>query len=412
MHTKDINVLINAYACGPNWGSEVGMGWHWVTALSNYCHLHVITEYGFKSDIEDKLPELDLKYQPKFYYINIGDVARKLFWKQGSFKFYKFYKAWQQKALLISNEIVNTQNIHLIHQLNMIGFREPGYLWCIEKKPFIIGPLGGIDNFPTSFMSYLPIKRRVFTFLKNNYSNYQFSYSKRFKVACEKASVIFAATNHGYKRLKRIHGYKVQLLNETGCESKPISKITKNFEGTLKLLWVGRMEERKALDLAIDSVAALKDKIDITLTIVGDGPLESYYKKMIANKNLSDKCYWKGRITNEEVQQLMKESDLFLFTSLREGTPHVVTESLQNGLPVICHDACGHGSVVTDDCGLKIEMINPSHSVISFSNQIVKVYENRELLKKLSFGALKRAEEISWENKAKVMFETYKSLVF
>ena len=41
-----MTVLINSYACGPNWGSEVGMGWHWVTSLSNYCQLYVITELG------------------------------------------------------------------------------------------------------------------------------------------------------------------------------------------------------------------------------------------------------------------------------------------------------------------------------------------------------------------------------
>ena len=406
-----MNILINSYACGPNWGSEVGMGWHWVTALANHCQLYVITELGFKDDIEKKLPELNLKFQPKFYYVDIGDTGRTLFWKQGSFKFYKFYKAWQKKALLTANKIIKTENIDLIHQLNMIGFREPGYLWSILEKPYIIGPLGGIDNFPSSFMGYLPIKNRVFTFLKNNYSNFQFNYFKRFKNACHRASVIFTATNDGYNRLRHIHGLKVKLLNETGCESKPLTLTSKNFEGTLKILWVGRMEERKALDLALDSLARVNDSIDYTLTIVGDGPLESYYKKMIIDKNLTSKCDWKGRIPNDEVQQLMKESDLFLFTSLREGTPHVVTEALQNGLPVICHNACGHGSVVTETCGLKIEMVNPSESVTMFYNQIVKINQDRKLLKQLSEGALKRAEEISWDNKAKDMFKIYKSLV-
>lgn len=94
-----MNILINSYACGPNWGSEVGMGWHWVTALANHCQLYVITELGFKDDIEKKLPELNLKYQLKFYYVDIGDTGRILFWKQGSFKFYKYYKAWQKKSV-------------------------------------------------------------------------------------------------------------------------------------------------------------------------------------------------------------------------------------------------------------------------------------------------------------------------
>ena len=406
-----MNVLINSFACGPNWGSEVGMGWHWVTALANYCQLHVITELGFKEDIEKKLPELDLKFQPKFYYIDIGDVGRNLFWKQGSFKFYKYYKAWQKKALLISKNIIDNHNIDLIHQLNMIGFREPGYLWIIENKPYIIGPLGGIDNFPSSFLRYLPLKNMIYTFLKNNYSNFQFKNSKRFKNACQRASMIFAATNEGYIRLRHLYENKVFLLNETGCENYPLPKNIKNFNGSLKILWVGRMEERKALDLALESIARLSNKFDFSLTIVGDGPLEAYYKKMIIDLKLTKKCIWRGRISNTEVQHLMQESHVFLFTSLREGTPHVVTEALQNGLPVICHNACGHGSVVNDSCGIKIKMINPKKSVEMFSKQIINIYNDRKLLKQMSDFAITRAEEISWDNKAKSMIDNYNSLI-
>lgn len=406
-----MNILLNSFACGPNWGSEVGMGWHWVTALANYCQLHVITELGFKEDIEKKLPELDLKFKPEFYYIDIGDVGRTLFWKQGSFKFYKYYKAWQKKALLISKNIIDNYNIDLIHQLNMIGFREPGYLWIIENKPYIIGPLGGIDNFPSSFLRYLPLKNMIYTFLKNNYSNFQFKYSKRFKNACQRASMIFAATNEGYIRLRHLYENKVFLLNETGCENYPLPINIKNFKGSLKILWVGRMEERKALDLALESIARLSNKFDFSLTIVGDGPLEAYYKKMIIDLKLTKKCIWRGRISNTEVQHLMKESHIFLFTSLREGTPHVVTEALQNGLPVICHNACGHGSVVNDSCGIKIKMINPKKSVEMFSKQIINIYNDRKLLKQMSDCAITRAEEISWDNKAKSMIDNYNSLI-
>ena len=62
-----MKVLISSFACGPNWGSEVGMGWHWVTALSNHCQLYVITESGFEDDINNVLHNLDLKYDPVFF---------------------------------------------------------------------------------------------------------------------------------------------------------------------------------------------------------------------------------------------------------------------------------------------------------------------------------------------------------
>ena len=49
------NVLINAYAVSPNWGSEPGMGWNWVTNLARYCNLHVITEGEWQKEIEEAI---------------------------------------------------------------------------------------------------------------------------------------------------------------------------------------------------------------------------------------------------------------------------------------------------------------------------------------------------------------------
>src|SRR5665647_16941 len=137
-------ILISSFACGPNWGSEVGMGWNWVTNLSKYCQLYVLTEKGFQKEIELEIPKLNLLYPPKFYYLDIGERGRDLFWKQGSFLFYFYYKKWQKAAYRQSREIINANGIQLIHQLNLIGFREPGYLWKYSDNiPFIWGPVGG-----------------------------------------------------------------------------------------------------------------------------------------------------------------------------------------------------------------------------------------------------------------------------
>ena len=40
----------------------------------------------------------------------------------------------------------------------MIGFREPGYLWKIEEKPFVWGPIGGLKQFPEAYLQGSGIK--------------------------------------------------------------------------------------------------------------------------------------------------------------------------------------------------------------------------------------------------------------
>lgn len=47
-----LSILINAYACSPNMGSEPGMAWNWCVNLAKYCELHIITEGEFRDKIE------------------------------------------------------------------------------------------------------------------------------------------------------------------------------------------------------------------------------------------------------------------------------------------------------------------------------------------------------------------------
>ena len=53
-----LSVLINAYACSPNMGSEPGMAWNWCVNLAKYCELHIITEGEFRDKIEAVVPTL------------------------------------------------------------------------------------------------------------------------------------------------------------------------------------------------------------------------------------------------------------------------------------------------------------------------------------------------------------------
>ena len=59
---KKLKLLVSAYACCPNRGSEPGMGWNFVTGLSEFHEVHVITEtLKWKTEIEQHLalfPEL------------------------------------------------------------------------------------------------------------------------------------------------------------------------------------------------------------------------------------------------------------------------------------------------------------------------------------------------------------------
>jgi glycosyltransferase involved in cell wall biosynthesis len=103
----------------------------------------------------------------------------------------------------------------------------------------------------------------------------------------------------------------------------------------------------------------------------------------------------------------MQTADVFAFTSLQEGTSNVVMEALSLGLPVICHDACGMGVAVNNSCGIKIPMTSPAQSIEGFASAIQTLIDEPARINQLSQGALKRADELSWDRKVQEIAQVF-----
>lgn len=407
-----LKILVNAYACSPNMGSEPGMAWNWCVNLAKYCELHIITEGEFRDKIEAVLPTLPQVNNMHFYYNPVSDEIRKMCWNQGDWRFYKYYREWQWKTYIMAEEIIKQHHIDIVHQLNMIGFREPGYLWKIENKPFVWGPIGGLKQFPSSYLEGAGIKMKLFNRIKNIVNIYQIKHDKRVDQALKKSDLLISSIPDSYNAIKKYKGLNSIIIPETGCFIDDNS-IKRNKEEKVdddfRLLWVGKFDFRKQLNIALATMSKLKDKSNIKLIICGSGSDNqiSYYKQMAINLGIEDNVVWKGNIENSKVKEEMRKSDIFFFTSVSEDTSTVVLEAVSCGLPVLCFDTCGMGYVINESVGQKVPLTNPRQSADEFAEKINYLYNNREYLQKLSDGCKQRQKELSWDNKAKQMVELY-----
>lgn len=405
-----LKVLINAYACSPDMGSEPGMGWNWCMNLAKYCELFIITEGEFRDNIETIVPSLPQGVNMHFYYNPVPERVRQMCWNQGDWRFYKYYKDWQKKTADIAREICEKEKIDILHQLNMIGFREPGYLWQVSREtgiPFVWGPVDAKESFPMAYANGASLKTKFFLLLKNIITKCQLRYGKRVHEAANTASLILSASSNSVISFKKYFGTESPLMNETGTYPVENQKNTSDGRSSFDILWVGKTDFRKQLALAIKSVAAAYHP-NIKLHIVGGGDMQEYL--MVAQSvGIADNCIVRGCISHDEVLSLMRESDLFLFTSVAEGTPHVVLEAIGCGLPVLCFDTCGQGDCVNDKVGIKIPLSNPKQSEKDFAEKIEFLYNHREVLAQMSDNCKSRAEELSWDNKAKKMVELYEN---
>lgn len=106
-------------------------------------------------------------------------------------------------------------------------------------------------------------------------------------------------------------GIDSPLLNETGCYVQEHPLQDESGKDTFDVLWVGKMDFRKQLGLALKTVAKSgNDKL--RLHIVGGGDAESY-QSLAESYGIADKCIWHGAVSHDEVQNIMQSR---MFSSL------------------------------------------------------------------------------------------------
>ena len=407
-----MKILINAYACSPGMGSEPGMAWNWVSNLAKFCELYIITEGEFREKIEEVVPTLEQGKNMHFYYNPVSEEIRKMCWNQGDWRFYKYYKEWQWKTYLLAKDICKVEKMDVLHQLNMIGFREPGYLWKLSQEngvPFVWGPVDAKDKFPVAYLDGANLKTKLFMRLKNFLTVVQLKYSGRVREAARQASVVFSASSNSQRSFQKYMGIESPLLNETGCYVQDHPLVDKSQKETFDILWVGKLDFRKQLALALWTISAM-GCYKVRFHIVGGGNAD-YYKQLAIDLGIADWCIWHGAVSHDEVQKLMQQSDVFFFTSVAEGTPHVVLEAIGNNLPVVCFDTCGQGDAVNDNVGRKLPLSKPMQSVHDFAKVLKDLEQHRDLLKQMSENCKQRQQELSWEEKAKTMTTWYEKVV-
>ena len=91
---------------------------------------------------------------------------------------YLSYNLWQRRALRAARQLHAQVRFDLVHHVNILGFREPGYLWKLDA-PFIWGPVGGTQNYPWRNLSQAGLIGGVREVLRNLVNGLQLRFSRR-----------------------------------------------------------------------------------------------------------------------------------------------------------------------------------------------------------------------------------------
>ena len=170
---------------------------------------------------------------------------------------------------------------------------------------------------------------------------------------------------------------------------KQISEFPEKDKGPLNLVFLGRLDEGKGAHLLYEINKKLKgENIEVNWTIIGKGPLkDQIHNQWKAESNV----HYCQPDSTQEVYDILAKQDIFVFPTSFEGTPVSILECLANGVVTIVSDLPGGiRDIVTDKYGFRVKL-NDSDE---FADKIIKLNNNRELLKEMQHNCFKLGNDM------------------
>lgn len=404
-----MRVLISAYACEPDIGSEQEVGWKWAQEMSRVCDVTVITRANSRALIDPWMKEYPGDMRARFLFLECGPVALCLK-KAIPGGLYLYYFLWQRKLRRLTKELLKHEAYDLVHHVTFASFRMPV---GVQGTPLVWGPVGGAECAPPALLSghgfILGRTRERFRNLSTHVvSKLLFLWSP-----IKNGAGIALASTPATLKVFQDNDIPCELMPAIGYDSPETTlPARESASDELRLLYVGRLHLLKGLHLLIQAIFLL-DKQPLRLTIVGTGPDRLNLENLVSSLKINDRVTFHGHIHHTQLDEVFARHDILTAPSLYESGGLSILEGFSHGLPAIVLDCGGPALSVTEECGIKIPSYLGQQETVRRLAAAIEVYlGNPELVTSHGANARKRvAEEYGWDHKRERMLNIYKRLL-
>jgi phosphatidylinositol alpha-mannosyltransferase len=175
----------------------------------------------------------------------------------------------------------------------------------------------------------------------------------------------------------------------------------------LRILFVGRSDERKGLPILLTAFSALVEHVPCRLTVIGTDREEVL--RYIADPELLQSLDIRGRVSREDLWKELHRADLLCAPSLSgESFGMVLTEAFAAGTPVIASAIAGYSDVVSDGVdGLLVPPGDPQR----LAEELQRVHYERERLQAMGEAARRSAQRYAWPRIADQVTAVYERAI-
>lgn len=402
-----MKVLLSAYACAPDSGSEPGVGWNWVLQCARFHEVWVITRANNRSEIEGRLADGSLP-NVHWVYFDLPRWAR--FWKKKQRGLRPYYYLWQLGAYLKCRRLHRQVQFDVVHHVTFVNYWMPSFMALLPTR-FLWGPVGGGESAPHSFWRHFSLRGKLYEFVRNGARTLG-GLDPFVRLTARRAAVAFSTTRDTRREMLKLGCSKVIVFSEAGLPAEEIlalKELPANAESTFRVLSVGRLLHWKGFSLGLQAFAELQRGCpESEYWIIGTGPEQERLKKLAQELGVAGRVRFWGRLSRMEVLDKLRGCDVLLHPSLHDSGGWVCLESMAAGRPVVCLDLGGPAVQVDDETGFKVQPTSPQETVKALAGALVKLNHDPALRQRLSEAGRARVQQyFDWNKKGDWMNKLY-----
>ena len=414
---RKLKVLVIAEACNPDWTSVPLVGYNVVNSLASRDDLeitvatHPRNREQLDSDRVSDLAEViypDNEYVAKRFY-NFAQLLRgnrgKGWTTNTAFKAVSYLFFERELFQLVGQRLENGE-FDLIHRVTPVSPTMSSPIASWSKVPMIIGPLNGGLPWPDSFPELREQENEFLVPLRKAYKRFPY-----YRGTYKKAKAVIAGSRHTASEIPKYFKGDRHLMPENGVapERFPIADTWTEPKRKFRFVTVGRLVPYKGVWLTLEAFrdsAFMQEHAEFH--VIGDGPERSNLEKMAEDYGLSDIVKFCGWMDQEQLGAELRESQAFVFPSLREFGGGVVLEAMASGLPSIIVDYGGPAELLNQQCGILLPMQPAADLVFHLRESMECLVKQPEVCVQFAENAIRRIKsDFTWEAKAERLTRIY-----
>ena len=170
---------------------------------------------------------------------------------------------------------------------------------------------------------------------------------------------------------------------------------------TPRVVVLGRLVPQKRVELALDAVAALRERVPgLHLDLVGTGWWEPQLREHVATLGLGDAVTFHGHVSEAEKHRLLAQAWVHAMPSLKEGWGLVVVEAGVHGTPTVAFRAAGGpaDSIRDGETGILVDDTDGEPDVVAYAAALESLLTDAALRERMSEQARRWVAKFSWRD--------------